>query len=363
MNQFSQKDCFQFSFPLEQPETLHDLGEHHFGFVERESVSRDEEARNSLAGEYHIPVKPSFVITVEQGFYEIKVKIGSPKVEGITSVKSGLGHIILENIHTKYNERKEYIFTVEAVHGQLSFLFYGENPVVEGLEIKRVTNGYTIYLAGDSTVTDQPAGQYPYYGWGQSLSSFLNQNVAVSNHAHSGRSTKSFMTERRLERILNQIKKGDFLFIQFAHNDEKDNEGGTLADSTYRDYLKKYIDSAKEKGAMPVLITPMHRRQFDENGKIINTHQKYIEAMKQVALQNGVICLDLAAESKDLFERLGKQETKKLFMWSKPGEYELHPNGTEDNTHFTEMGASEIAALVVSQMRQHRSLQGLLKHP
>ncbi|WP_042456053.1 rhamnogalacturonan acetylesterase [Neobacillus dielmonensis] len=317
-----------------------------YGFVLPEGIDRDEDKRDSLPGEYCIPQVPSFIVDVPNGNY--RVKVNNTSSNEIT-IKTGQGHL-----HRKLDPtRREECLTVHVNDRRLKVAFIGEQSFTGSIEIENAPDTQTVYLAGDSTATDQRSSGYPYYGWGQMLPFFLGDTVAVSNHAGSGRSSKSFINEGRLEKIWNTIQKNDFLLIQFGHNDEKDDERGTEPFSTFQEHLKIYIDGARTRGAIPVLISPMHRRFFDEEGNIINTHGDYIAAMEELSFIENVSYIDLAGKSKTLYESLGDEGTKKLFTWAAPGAYAKFPDGIEDNTHFQELGALAIAKLVVEGIREN----------
>jgi lysophospholipase L1-like esterase len=203
------------------------------------------------------------------------------------------------------------------------------------------------YLAGDSTMSDYQEDVAPRAGWGQVLYKYLPTSIEVVNKAASGRSSKSFIAEGRLEEIATNIAEGDYLFIQFGHNDQKDDEERrTLPFTTYQSYLLEYIEVALRKGATPILITPVQRRSFDEQGKFYETHGDYPQAMKDLSSDKNVKLVDLSTLSKDLFTKLGSEETKRLFLWLKASEHVNYPDGVEDDTHFSQYGAEMVAELV-----------------
>ncbi|MFS0636215.1 rhamnogalacturonan acetylesterase [Mesobacillus foraminis] len=321
-----------------------------YGFVFPDGTVRDEEKRDSLPGEYSVPPVPSFIVDVPDGNYKVCINGSMAGDKMDLAIRTGPGHL---NRRIVQAEREE-CFAVHVCDEKLKIAFIGNQPFSGSLEITSAPEVPTLFLAGDSTVTDQSSSQLPFCGWGQMLPFYLPEDVAVSNHAMSGRSSKSFIEEGRLERIWNRIHENDFLFIQFGHNDEKDNEGGTRPFSTYQDYLNIYIEGARKRGAFPVLISPMHRRLFDEQGNIINTHGDYLAAMEELSLREKVPYIDLAGKSKTLYEKLGEEGTKKLFMWADPGDYAKYPEGIQDNTHFQESGALEIAKLVAEGMKEHK---------
>jgi lysophospholipase L1-like esterase len=210
-----------------------------------------------------------------------------------------------------------------------------------------------VHLAGDSTMADKDPEIYPEMGWGQRIGDYFTDKVLFHNYARNGRSSRSFIDEGLLENIATKIKEKDFLFIQFGHNDQKDDiNRRTEPFYTYQSYLSQYILIARKAGATPVLVTPVSRRKFDENAKIINTHSPYDEAMKALAHEMHIPLIDLCEKSKILLEKYGDEESKKLFLWVKPGEYAKYPEGRSDDTHFQARGAYEIAGLVVEGIKE-----------
>src|SRR5690606_7915388 len=181
-------------------------------------------------------------------------------------------------------------------------------------------------------------------------------------YAIGGRSSKSFIAEGRLDAIMEGLKEGDYLFIQFGHNDQKsDEERSTDPSSTYGEYLRQYIDAARLRKATPVLLTSVHRRYFEETGELKDTHGAYLEAVRRLAKEEDVLLIDLAEKSKTLFEEKGPEETKSIFLWGAPGEWENYSSGVKDNTHFQEEGGLQIAQLVVQGIRE-QNLQSLVMY-
>ncbi len=207
----------------------------------------------------------------------------------------------------------------------------------------------TLYIAGDSTAAQKYSDAAPETGWGMALPFFLCQDLAVANHAVNGRSSKSFVDEGRLDTILGLIRPGDLLLVQFAHNDEKTADPTRYTEpwTTYQDYLRRYIDGARAKGARPVLATPVERRKFDASGNAVPTHGEYPAAMRALAEEAGVTLLDIQALSLALWQRLGVEETKKYFNWTAT---------EQDNTHFNPPGAIAVARLVAGELLRHRVL-------
>ncbi|MDB5084361.1 MAG: hypothetical protein JWN30_1247 [Bacilli bacterium] len=324
-----------------------------YGFSSSSGPSKDEDKRESFPGDYNVPAMNSFLVDVPNGNYTVTVALGDSTAGSVTTVKAGLGRLMLEAIKTASGQSVIESFSVHVDDGQLKLAFLGSSPRISRLEIQDAPAIPTLFLAGDSTMTDQPSGQFPYAGWGQMLSRFFNSSIAVSNRARSGRSTKSFIQEGRLDQIWNWIRPGDYLLVQFAHNDEKNNAGGTEPFTTYQQYLKIYLDGARQRGAIPLLATPVHRRFFDADGKIQNTHGEYSEAMKQLAVEETVSIIDLANLSKLFFEKVGEEGTKQIFMWTEPHDFASFADGTRDNTHFQEQGGIAIARLFANAISEH----------
>ncbi|WP_416234449.1 rhamnogalacturonan acetylesterase [Paenibacillus sp. JNUCC31] len=308
-----------------------------------------------LRSGFCIPLKASFIVDVPDGTYQVLLIAGDELAETITRVKAGEGRLMLPTIRTLPGQWAEVRFSVVVHGGKLRLSFSGPAPRVNALEITLANQTMTVFLAGDSTVTDQPESGYPYCGWGQLLPAQFKHDVAVDNHAQSGRSSRSFINEGRLDAMMEHIKPEDFLFIQFGHNDEKPGpERGTEPFTTYKQYLKKYIDAAREAKAHPVLVTPVHRRYFADDGTLTDTHGDYIVAVRELAEEEGVPLIDLAERSRLLFEQAGVEGSKEDFMWVLPGEFVNFPAGVEDNTHFQERGAHRLAAQVAEAIRELR---------
>ncbi|MGR3809762.1 rhamnogalacturonan acetylesterase [Jiulongibacter sp. NS-SX5] len=231
---------------------------------------------------------------------------------------------------------------------KLTLEFSGVNPSVRSIRVKPLTGQYkTIFLAGNSTVVDQQ--KEPYTAWGQMLPAMLKHDgVVVANHAESGESSLSFIHENRLKKILSKIKPGDFLFIAFAHNDQKIKNYRPFIE--YKKTLKAFIDSTRSYKATPVLVTSMHRRNFDLNEKIINTLGDFPEAMRQLAKEENVTLIDLNKISKTLWETLSKEESKKAFVHVKANTFPGQTEAIEDNTHFSNYGAYLLAKAVASEI-------------
>ena len=195
----------------------------------------------------------------------------------------------------------------------------------------------TIYIIGDSTVEDNKP---PFRGWGWALPEYVAGGVQVANHAMSGRSTRSFVDEGRFDPVREGMQPGDVLLIQFGHNDEKDDaERHTDPDGSYQDFLRMYCRTAMDKGALPVLLSPVSRRIYVSGGSLLYTHGAYPAAVKKVAQELGIPFLDLKMASRELYLSGSEEDTAKLFVRLQPGENPDFPDGHDDKTHFNAEGA------------------------
>jgi DNA sulfur modification protein DndE len=217
------------------------------------------------------------------------------------------------------------------------------------LEIPRV------FLVGDSTMANKPF-DLPERGWGMALGEFLVDGRMVHNHAVNGRSTKSFIDEGRWDKVVAELHAGDFVIVQFGHNDEKKEDPKRYADpaTSYRDNLRRFIREAKAKGATPILATPVCRRRFDRAGKLIDTHGAYPEAVRAVAREEKVALLDLERATAKWLQAEGDEPSKKFFMWIEVGTHPKIPEGRKDDTHFVEAGARKVADLAAAEIRAQK---------
>ena len=206
----------------------------------------------------------------------------------------------------------------------------------------------TWYLCGDSTMADYPPEQSPMTGWGQVLEPLLPERARVENDARCGRSSKRFVAEGRLSFIELCLRPGDRLVISFSHNDEKSDPGvHTDPRTTFPEYLSMYIDAARRQGAVPILVTPVPRRRFDEQGRLIPTHGAYPAAMRELAWSRGVPLIDLEKAATQKLEAMGPEAAKSLFCHVAPG-HPNYPDGLTDDTHLQTLGALAMARLFVS---------------
>jgi len=303
-----------------------------------------------------------FSAKVPEGNYKVTITFGDKTAPTETTVKAELRRLMLEKVETQKGKFRTETFIVNVRNPQfpggevklkdrektmewwawddkLTLEFNGKRPSINAIEIEKIENIPTVFLLGDSTVCDQP--REPYASWGQMLTAFFQPTAAIANHAESGESLRSSTGAKRLDKVLSQMKAGDYLLIQYAHNDEKEKGDGVGAFTTYKASLKKFVEAARQKGGIPILVTPMHRRTFDAGGKITNSHGDYPEAVRQVAAEEKVALIDLTAMSKDFYEALGKEKSGVAF---KEG----------DGTHHSNYGAYEIARMIAESIRAQK---------
>jgi lysophospholipase L1-like esterase len=212
-----------------------------------------------------------------------------------------------------------------------------------------------IWLIGDSTMAAKKPDQQPESGWGEAVQSFFKNDVMVHNHAASGRSTKSFVTEKRWQAVLDSIQPGDYVVIEFGHNDEKpDTLLHTDPFTTYQQYLKKFVDETRAKKGIPVICSSIVRRHFNSEGQLKNTHGDYIKASCELATTTNTVFIDMEARSRKLVTELGPERSKSLFVFCNPGEYPKRPNGTQDSTHLNYYGSQQIAALFIEGLKEQK---------
>lgn len=302
-----------------------------------------------------------------EGNYRVTVVLGGdPKAASVTTVKAEQRRLMLERIETAPDQTETRSFLVnirttaigttgEHVHlkarekesekeqwdDRLTLQFTGTHPAVQSVRIAPApASAPTVFILGDSTVCDQP--REPYNSWGQMLPRFFGPDVAVANHAESGESLRSSLGAKRLDKVLSAMRPGDYLFIQYGHNDQKEKGEGVGAYTTYTADLKKFVEGAKSKGGHPVLVTPVSRRRFDSAGKVVESLGDYPDAVRKLAKEERLPLIDLNAMSKPFYAALGPTVSPRAFA---PG----------DGTHHNDYGSYEIARCVVEGIRQNIS--------
>lgn len=310
-----------------------------------------------------------FSVKVDDGNYRVKVVLGGKKA-GETTVRAEGRRLMVHNVATKKKQTVTYEFVVNkrspridektrvrikerektylAWDNKLTLEFNGDAPQVKSIHIERDDQCPTIYLCGNSTVVDQ--NNEPWASWGQMITRWFGPEVAISNHAESGLTARTFIGAGRLDKILSTLKAGDYVFVEFGHNDEKEKRPGDGAWYHYVYQLKIFVDQVRAKGAEIVFCTPTQRRQFEKDNKTIrNTHGQFPAAMKAVAEREKVLLIDLNQMTKVFFETLGYEDSKRALVHYPK---ELYGRELADNTHFNPYGAYEVAKCVVMGMKQ-----------
>jgi lysophospholipase L1-like esterase len=209
----------------------------------------------------------------------------------------------------------------------------------------------TVYLAGDSTMSDKAVKAYPETGWGMPFYAFFDSTVTVKNIARNGQSTKSFIADGSWTSIAANVKEGDYVLIQFGHNDEVPSKANYTRPEDFIANLARFVNDTRVEKANPVLITPVARRKFDVGGHITGTHDQYAALVRKVADSLQVPLIDLDKESQALLQKMGPENSKYLFNYLTPGENPNYPNGKTDDTHFSELGARKIAEIVLADLK------------
>jgi len=209
-----------------------------------------------------------------------------------------------------------------------------------------------VYMIGDSTMANKKPEIYPETGWGQVFNEYFTGDVIIDNRAQNGRSTKSFINEKRWDDVMSTLKAGDYVIIEFGHNDEKVEKPavGTTIDE-FKSNLLKFVTDTRSKGATPILMTPVTRRSF-KDGVLTNSHGLYPDAVRDVAAKNNVAFVDMLSKSEKLVKAMGEEPSVKLWNWADSGVYKGFPKGVKDNTHFNPTGAHKMAELAVEGIKE-----------
>ncbi|WP_256011629.1 rhamnogalacturonan acetylesterase [Desertivirga xinjiangensis] len=209
-----------------------------------------------------------------------------------------------------------------------------------------------IFLVGDSTMSEKALTAYPETGWGMIFSKFIDtSNTVIYNVAQNGRSTKTFIQEGRWASVVDSLQKGDIVLIQFGHNDEVQTKPQSTTEEMFQENLIRYIRDVKAKKAIPVLITPAARRSFRSDGGLEDTHKVYSQLVRNVAKKKKVHLLELDKKCQDLLVSFGPENSKWLFNHLKPGQHPNYPEGKQDNTHFSELGARKMAEIIYAELK------------
>lgn len=369
------------------PETMYSVDKGYGFEFSSNLVAQTYKGKNPLRDDFISSKKPFyFSVKLPEGNYNVNVVVGDKAGTSETTIKAECRRLMVEKLQTANGGFNTASFTVHVkdsiirlpggekkvrlkqreigyLHwdNKLTLEFNNRSPKVCAVEITRVDDIPTVFLAGNSTVVDQ--SEEPWAAWGQMIPAFFQPGkIAVANYAESGETLKAFKGARRLEKIWSLAKRGDYLFIEFAHNDQKPGSNHLDPFTTYKQTLKEWIAEARQRGVTPVLVTSMHRRTFDSAGQITNSLGDYPEAVCQTAKEEGVAFIDLNAASKTLYEAMGPKRSIKAFVHFAANTYPNQPKAVADNTHFSTYGAYQLAQCVAAGIRENvPALAKLLK--
>jgi lysophospholipase L1-like esterase len=345
-----------------------------FGFDLSTAPSRI--ARGTCSGD-----KPFyFSVPATDGNYQVVLELGGPQASR-TTVRAESRRLMVDKLTLKAGQTKHVIFNVNVRTPQiagaaadantvrlkpreigilnwdnkLTLEFNGENPSVRSISIHKIDDVPTVYIAGDSTVVDQD--KEPWAAWGQMLPVFFGPGICIANNAESGETIQSFVGERRLAKVESTWRKGDYILIQFAHNDQK-----SVPIPQYKKLMERYISEARAAGVTPILVTAMNRRNFNADGTLQMTLGEYPQTTRDVATEEKVALIDLNAMSKTIFEAMGDAGTLHAFVQYPANTFPGQKQEMKDNTHFNDYGAYELARAIVQSIRdQHLPLETYLQ--
>lgn len=312
-----------------------------------------------------------FSVRLPDGNYRVRVTLGDRRHAASTAVRAESRRLLLEETPTMKGEYQTYSFLVNKRSpriddqrtvslkprehtylnwdDRLTLEFAGSAPAVRSIVIEPDTAATTLFLIGNSTVVDQETE--PYASWGQMIPRWLGDRVAVSNHAESGLACSSFLGQHRFEKILATMRSGDYVFVEFGHNDQKEHGPGDGAWYNFSHNLKIFVDRVREKNGHILFVTPTQRRSFDADGHIRETHGDYPDAMRAVAAREQVPVIELHDMTRMFFEALGPEDSKRALVHYPANTYPNQPRPLADNTHFNPYGAYEVAKMVVEGIR------------
>jgi lysophospholipase L1-like esterase len=337
-----------------------------YGYERHPTITTvDNGGADALHGGFSTASAPFFFSIAEpEGNYKVSVTLGDAKGESTTTVKAELRRLMLEGVHTDAGSfvTKTFIVNVRipefgdgkkvglkarettsemwAWDNKLTLEFNDKRPCLCAIEVEKV-DVPTVYILGDSTVCDQPGE--PFCSWGQMLPRFFKPEIAVANHAESGESVGGSNGARRMDKILSQMKAGDYFFVQFGHNDMKSKAAN--ASESYKAGLKRWVEAVKAKGATPVIVTPMNRYSFSGD-TITQSLKDYPDKAREAAKEENIALIDLNAMSKTLYETAGPAKAIMIFEHTSPTQF--------DHTHHSPYGAYQLAKCIVQGIRDNK---------
>lgn len=310
---------------------------------------RGDAAGDALDRDFCLP-QTAFYVDLPNGYYDVTVRVGDSLTKSNVAVRAE--GFLSGGVGAPAGQRASTTFRIQVTDGRLRLEFQASIAQVNAITIAPTAPEELakthVYLAGDSTVSAYGPGVFPLTGWGVPLQDYFADDVVVANHAKAGRSSKSFVEEGSLGAIDNLIKAGDYLFVMFAINDSADDNSNrkTRPDSSFKAYLRLYVDAARAKGATPVFVTSQTKRTFDAFGRFTNSVGAYPQAMRELGAELEVPVIDLNEASIGFFTAIGPEAAKESYMYVDPGEYAGWPNGSSDYIHLQYNGANQLARLV-----------------
>ena len=317
----------------------------------------------------------SYSVAVPDGNYRVTVTVGHKKRAAQTVVRAESRRHFFDVISTKKGKFETVAFlvhkhspmiddkvrvklkprelTYKNWDDSLTLSFCGPAPAVKSVKIEPVSDVTTVFLCGNSTVVDQE--DEPWASWGQMITRWFDDKVVVANFAESGLSCTSFLAQLRLDKILSMMKKGDYVMVEFGHNDEKEKKAGDGAWYSYSRNLKIFADRVREKGGNIIFVTPTARRLFTKDHQLGYTHGDYPEAMRTVAKREGVPFIELNGMTRRFYEALGEEGSKQALVHYPANTFANQPKPLADNTHFNPYGAWEVAKMIVMGLKQLNS--------
>lgn len=312
-----------------------------------------------------------YSVPVPDGVYWVKATLGG-QTAGLTTLRAESRRLFFEQVPTEAGEYKTLSFCVHKRDTRLSdslsvrlksrerhklnwndcldLEICGPAPRLKQLEIVSRPEVPVVFLCGNSTVVDQD--NEPWASWGQVIPAFFTDEVCIANFAESGESANTFISARRLQKIEQMIKPGDYVFVEFGHNDQKQKGPGRGAYTSFWDSMKQFVETARAHGATPVLLTPTQRRSFGPDGRIEDTHLDFPQATRDLARALDVPLIDLHAMTRTLYEALGVEASKQAFVHYPAGSWPGQTADLADNTHFNPYGATQVAKCVVQGIRE-----------
>ncbi|TCO41563.1 lysophospholipase L1-like esterase [Kribbella antiqua] len=330
-----------------------------YGFTDPSKVTTTDRGGSDPIRQDFVTVgATSFLVDLPNGDYTVSLTAGDAAEASEIAITAEK----MAKVQLTAKPAGEYLsmtFPISLVDGQLNLDFSGTAAKLNSLVINRLparTAGAkpTVFIAGDSTVQTYDPGFAPQAGWGQMINRFFSSDVLFVNKAIGGRSSKNFISQGRLDEILGAIRPNDYLFVQFGHNDATQGVDDRYASpADYKEYLRTYVHGARQRGAVPVLVTPVSRRSFDPVTLKFNvSFPEYVDKMKELATEESVALVDLSASSRAYLDQIGPEAAKAVFLHVDPGIYPGRPSGTVDDTHFQEYGAIQMARLVATDVAE-----------